>query len=223
MAIRDSDYKLLWGRAAGMCSNPKCRADLTKMLVGGGGYNVGEMAHIIAHSEGGPRGRPGGGSDEYSNLILLCPTCHTMIDKAPKGEFTEEMLLDWKANHEIEIRKRGSARRFESLDDLKLAVSRCLQENKYIWSTLGPKSETAMLDPGSNLSEIWELEKLSTIIPNNTEIINIIEHNSKLLGPDDCIIFLKFKAHASAFEQNQYGKLDQYPLFPMDFEENFSV
>lgn len=220
MAISDADYKLLWGRAAGICSNPACDEDLTVMLEGKG-FNVGEMAHIIAHSEGGPRGHSGGGDDTYANLILLCPTCHRKIDKAPEGEYPADMLLKWKDDHETNIRSKGKAIKFDNVDDLKKAVSRKLSENKYLWATLGPRSEVAEIDPGSNLATIWELRKLDTIVPNNNWIINCIESNQNILSQRQFDAFVKFKTHARAFERNQYGRLDTYPLFPAEFEIEF--
>ncbi len=186
-----------------------------------GAFNVGEMAHIIAHSEGGPRGRAGGGSDAYPNLILLCPTCHKKVDKAPEGEFTEEMLLRWKVDHEREIRSGGKTIKFETVDTLKQAISLKLLENRHLWETLGPQSEAAKADPGSNLARVWDLKKLDTIIPNNYFIMNCIESNIKLLTTATFKIYLRFKAHACTFEQNQYGRLDQYPLFPREFAEEF--
>lgn len=102
MPISDPDIKLLWGRAAGICSNPQCQKDLTILLEHvGAGYIIGEMAHVIARQPGGPRGRVEGGSDSYQNLVLLCPSCHRMIDKAPEGEFPEDLLFQWKAGHEL--------------------------------------------------------------------------------------------------------------------------
>ena len=85
MAISERDVKLLWGRAGGCCSKPGCAIDLTKEVEGGDDYVIGEMAHMIARSPDGPRGRAGGGDDTYANLILLCPTHHREVDKAPEG------------------------------------------------------------------------------------------------------------------------------------------
>jgi hypothetical protein len=223
MGISEADYKLLWGRAAGRCSNPTCRADLTVMLAPTNGYNVGEMAHIIAQREGGPRGRPGGGGDAYGNLILLCPTCHRMIDKAPNGTFTEAQLLAWKSQHEHEVRRIGEALRFRDIEDLKRSVCRKLRENRRIFETYGPHSTAAAADPGSNLSVVWDLRKLSTLIPNNTAIVNEIGSNQHLLSEAQYEVFLAFKDHAQAFEKNQYHRLDSYPLFPKEFEREFGA
>jgi hypothetical protein len=221
MAISDSDYKLLWGRAAGICSNPECREDLTVILEKGKSYNVGEMAHMIAKSADGPRGSGSKEDNSYDNLILLCPTCHTRIDKAP-DEYPVGMLREWKAAHEKEIRSRGGEAKFESLNDLKIAVRKLLAENKALWSALGPKSQTALSNPDSNLHSVWTLRKLDTIIPNNHRIINLINGNTDLLSVSQSQAFSKFKIHAGAFERHQFERLDQYPTFPEEFEREFS-
>ncbi|NOI83065.1 HNH endonuclease [Vibrio tubiashii] len=101
--ISDKDIKILWGRASGICSNPTCRKELTRILEFEKSTSIGEMAHIIARSEGGPRGVEGGGSNSYENLVLLCPTCHTEADKAPE-EFPIEMLHSWKKQTESLVR-----------------------------------------------------------------------------------------------------------------------
>jgi len=221
MAISDVAYKILWGRAAGRCSNPGCREDLTVILDRPGAYHIGEMAHIIAKSPSGPRGQDAGGPDAYENLILLCPTCHKRIDKAPPGEFTEGRLRGWKKGHEDGVRNQGKNERFDSLAQLKAAVSRLLIENRTIWLTLGPKSEVATSDPGSNLYVIWNLRVGDTIVPNNQRIINLIEANVELLPLQEFEVFLAFKNHATAFEEHWADRLDAYPTFPRVFEEVF--
>lgn len=221
MAISEADGKLLWGRAAGICSNPSCRTDLTAILQESNSYNVGEMAHIIARSEVGPRGEEGGGSDKYPNLILLCPTCHRHIDKSPEGTFTVEQLHRWKSDHEYAIRLRMSEVAYESIDELKGAVSKILMENHLIWEEYGPQSKVAKEDPGSNSYKIWNLRKLDTVIPNNQKIINMVEANMNLLDADDYKAFLLFKNHATSFETNQYCRVSSYALFPEVFSERF--
>src|SRR6185312_2108209 len=141
---------------------PHCRADLTVLLQGSGSYNVGEMAHIIAKSPDGPRGVAGGGADAYENLILLCPTCHRKIDKAPEGEYPVELLCAWKSEHESAIREAGQRRTFDSVSALKGAIAPLLTENKLLWEQLGPHSGAARSDPGSNLHHVWTLRKLDT-------------------------------------------------------------
>jgi len=221
MAISETDTKLLWGRAAGICSNPNCRDDLTIILNNDKNYNIGEMAHLIAKKPDGPRGQLGGGSDSYVNLILLCPSCHTHVDKAP-GEYSESLLKKWKSDHEAEIRSVGAEQIFDTLTQLKEFVSKLLLENNSVFEAFGPKSEAAK-DAGSNLYQVWNFRKLDTILPNNRKIINAIEANSELVSGDEYAEFLLFKNHAVAFERNQYNRLDSYPLFPQTFAERYRV
>jgi len=181
MPISDADTKLLWGRAAGICSNPDCREDLTIILDQGQGYNIGEMAHVIARGRKNPGGRPSGGNDTYDNLILLCPSCHRRIDKAPAGQYPKEKLHDWKAQHEKETRRRGTDELVESGTLLKERIALLLRENQSVWSQLGPTSPTATADPGSNLHMIWSLRKLDAIVPNNRRIMNLEARTTKPL------------------------------------------
>lgn len=192
------------------------------MLSQSASYNVGEMAHIIAKSAGGPRGRAGGGPDTYDNLILLCPTCHRKIDKAPAGEYPEQLLHDWKTQHEANIRSIGQERRFSTKEALKLFVAQLLAENKALWEAFGPQSPTALADPGSNLHIVWNLRKLDRILPNNRRIINAVEANRNLLDAQEVSAFINFQVHATAFEANQYHRLSSYPTFPAEFERLFS-
>ena len=99
MPIAEKEVKLLWGRAAGYCSNPECRTKLSSLEDEKNPFLLGEMAHIVARNVGGPRAAAQAGANVYENLILLCPTCHTKIDKAPRS-FPIELLSNWKAQHE---------------------------------------------------------------------------------------------------------------------------
>ena len=78
----------LFADSAGHCQNPDCLQPLYPAEIGGDKH-IAEMAHVIPHGEKGPRHeeRPAEGfeAESFENLILLCPTCHTVIDKAPDG------------------------------------------------------------------------------------------------------------------------------------------
>jgi hypothetical protein len=106
MGLKEKDVKLLWGRAAGRCSI--CRCELSQDSKGASeAYPLGEHAHIVAESEGGPRGTSVLTSEErnsYQNLILLCPTHHTLIDK-DEGGWTSEKLYVTKASHELWVQE----------------------------------------------------------------------------------------------------------------------
>lgn len=68
----------------------------------GGDKHIAEMAHVIPHGAAGPRheARPPDNfeADSFDNLILLCPTCHTKIDKGLEA-YPRNILLDWKYNY----------------------------------------------------------------------------------------------------------------------------
>jgi hypothetical protein len=179
------------------------------------------MAHVIAQSPGGPRGNNSGGTNTYDNLILLCPTCHRDVDKAPPGLFPLELLYSWKKKHEERIRKIGTEQRYSSADDLKRAIGVLLAENYTIWKTLGPKSEVAETNPASNAHRLWELRRADRIIPNNRRIMNVVRANHGLLNSEQMKAFAEFVTHAEGFEEHVYDRLDYYPLFPQSFTRAF--
>ena len=97
MAIEEKDIKLLWGKAAGRCSYPGCQADLAPLLMASSAIVLGEMAHVIGRKPGAARScKTTGIDDTYPNLVLLCPTHHTLVDKAEK-DFPVDLLKKWKA------------------------------------------------------------------------------------------------------------------------------
>ncbi len=95
--MREKDIKILWGRSGNRCAI--CKLELTP---DGTRETLGEMAHIIARSIDGPRGNaatPADDLDSYDNLILLCPTHHTEVDKDPCA-WPVARLRAVKADHE---------------------------------------------------------------------------------------------------------------------------
>lgn len=205
-----------------MCSRPGCGADLTSLPEGRDAYTVGEMAHVIAQSAKGPRGDGKGGDNSYANLILLCPTDHRHVDKAPDGEFPAELLHDWKAAHEARIRSLGSEQRLETINALAKAVRALLAKNYAVWKSLGPKSDAASDDPSSNVHSIWELRRVDTVVPNNRAIINAIKANEGLLNDSQIAAFAEFCVHADAYEAHVQNPIDAYPIFPPSFEKAFA-
>lgn len=103
MALSDADLKILWARAAGLCSFPECRKLLVRFSRSADGmYQIGEMAHLVARRLKGPRGKgklSARARDSYKNHIMLCPTCHTEIDKNASA-YTVEQLQAFKMRHE---------------------------------------------------------------------------------------------------------------------------
>jgi len=66
------------------------------------------MAHIVGHSDTGPRGDPAFPKDRrgaYENLLLLCTPHHTRVDKQ-QNSFTVADLRTWKSDHEAWVRSQ---------------------------------------------------------------------------------------------------------------------
>lgn len=221
LTINAVDIKILWGRAGGRCSKPGCGEDLTA-LVESGSYVVGEMAHVIGSKPSAARGTPEGGSDKYENLILLCPTHHTHIDKAPEGTYPVGMLHDWKRMHEEVISNAGRTSKYEDFEQLRIAIARILASNKAIFDSFGPLSPAAQSDPSSNAYLVWELRRIDRILPNNRKILNIIDANIELINDITVITAIeKFRTHAESYEKHVYHRLDSYQQFPSEFSKAF--
>ena len=99
----DRDLKLLWGLAAARCSKPDCRRSVVAEASAEDPEAVlGEIAHIVAFADQGPRADPTyprESRNKYDNLILLCPTDHTLVDKQG-ATYSIGELREWKASHE---------------------------------------------------------------------------------------------------------------------------
>ncbi len=217
MPITEKDIKLLWGNAGGYCSNPDCRIKVLEVGVDGESYLTGEQAHIVARQAGGPRGQEGGGANAYENLVLLCPTCHTKIDKSPEGTYPIETLLAWKKQHEAWVDSWSNCGKMASTSELMDFIVGLLDENKHYFDGYGPKSVIAARDPASSAYAIWTARKLDTVIPNNRKIVQALQVNASLIPSEMTAEALIFKDHALGYEQNEYGRLDYYQLFPLEF------
>jgi len=218
MAILEKDIKKLWGLAAGRCSRPGCEQECIRFLGSDDPTVIGEMAHVIAKKPDGPRGQTAGGEDTYENLILLCPTHHTEIDKAPDGVFAVDQLHSWKCAHEERVRNSFLSPKYSNQHSFASAVKRLLIESKATWKQYGPESLEATRNPLSNLAEVWKLRKLDTVVPNNRRIVHLIEQNKQLINVTDynhCVAFIE---HAEGFERNCYVRTEGVPRFPVDFE-----
>lgn len=218
MAVSEKDIKILWGRAAGRCSRPGCEQECIGFINSTGFTVIGEMAHVIAKKPDGPRGLAGGGEDTYENLILLCPTHHTEIDKAPEGVFTVELIREWKRAHEERVRNSFISPKCPDRYSLGRQIKRLLLENHAAWRQYGPECTEAQRNPISSLAEIWQLRKLDTVVPNNRRIIQLIEQNKELIDINDYSYCVAFKEHAEGFEHSCYVRTEGVPRFPIEFQ-----
>jgi hypothetical protein len=100
------DRKLLWAWSGDQCAMRGCEQKLTQIAEDGSSFPVGVECHIVGHSHRGPRGQSGLLAKErasYDNLILLCPTCHTIVDN-DRGKWSPDELHRLKSEHERRVK-----------------------------------------------------------------------------------------------------------------------
>ncbi len=118
MSIKSKDIKLLWGRSGNRCA--VCKIQLTQDAESvTSAFTLGEQAHIVGEKADAPRGDSPltqEQRDSYHNLILLCPTHHTEIDKN-EADWPVERLHLQKSSHELWVTETLS----ETVDHVKLA------------------------------------------------------------------------------------------------------
>ena len=177
--MRIKDVKTLWGRAANRCAFTDCKIELT---IDGEIDTLGEMAHIIAKSPDGPRGKsdiPQESRDSYENLILLCPTHHKIVDNDLE-KWTVDILKQMKEEHEkwvIEQLEKGDITTplIDNSDFLnKRKIDWFTSSKDYVWiiSSITPL----------NISEdvINNLEDTFSDVLNNLELPNFLSPNSSV-------------------------------------------
>ena len=105
-------------------------------------YTVGEMAHIKGEKPGSNRydsSQDDSDRNSYENLILLCPTHHTIIDK-PENEETYSVarLLKIKEEHEAFILRRLTSQAFRDKIQVARLIAPLLNRNRDVFLSFGP-------------------------------------------------------------------------------------
>lgn len=106
MTISMKTRVMIWGRAAHRCSWCKKLLEIDDGCIKQPSL-VGEIAHIVAEKEDGPRGDRNFSVQErnsYENLLLLCLEHHKLIDDNPV-EYPVSDLKEMKQRHEEWVRK----------------------------------------------------------------------------------------------------------------------
>lgn len=205
---------------------PECNCDLFPMFETGEITSVEELAHIIGKKADGPRGDrplPLNQRDEYRNILVLCPTCHAIVDKNPK-QFPDALLLGWKAQHEEKATTCFGAPRYEDRVQLNEAVSALLIQNRVTFETYGPFS-VKCADPLANAAAAWARTVRMQIIPNNRKILELAIANSPLMNAEELAVIQAFRLHKEALEFNHLSgdKDANAPLFPKEMNRIFEV
>lgn len=180
MSISDKDRKVLWTRARNICAYPGCRQELT---IDGADATTGaqlvtvvaQEAHIRSARPKGPRydpAYPKRALDTYDNLVLLCPTHHTMIDANNGAGYTVETLIKMRTDHERQQMRR------ERIDNAVRAylADQYAFDNKVLFEQVdlhGPSVDSMFVDvpfscrPDAKIAEL--LERIATEHPGDVE------------------------------------------------------
>lgn len=103
--IKELVRLLLFVRAGGRCEFDGCNEYLLHHHLTLTEGNFAQIAHIVAFKSDGPRGESGPRPvdiNNVSNLMLLCPKCHKLIDDNPTL-YTKITLEEYKTRHEGRI------------------------------------------------------------------------------------------------------------------------
>jgi nucleoside phosphorylase len=115
--------KILFAASGGLCAFPHCT---TRLVDSQTGSLLGELCHIQAASEGGPRFNPAQSDDERNeadNYILLCPNHHRLVDQDPRT-YSVHALRGMKKAHENRVAKLLSSVASELTDKQASDLSR---------------------------------------------------------------------------------------------------
>lgn len=212
----------LFADSGGFCQNPACLEPLFKDIEDNS-IHIAEMAHIFSAVENGPRSNKSLTAEQralYENLILLCPTCHTVIDKA-EAEHPDELISEWKTNHKRRIEKALGLAKFATRKEARAAIQSIQRENCLIHERYGPESDERY-NPESSMPRQWLRKIRVKIIPNNRSILSICELNANLLSEKEADTVSIFQQHVDDFEAKHIGGSDLNGIqFPIEMNNVF--
>jgi hypothetical protein len=192
--------RTLFAASGGYCQNPMCSRELF-IEYPGKSIHIAEMAHVFAAKDDGPRANARLSEDErgaFENLILLCPVCHTIIDKAP-DVYPDRVIHRWKRSHAERLRSVFGVTHFANRGDARAAIEDLLRENRQIYQDYGPHIEEAK-NPESGADERWRRKVLEKIIPNNRRVLAQLDANKCLLNDCELVTLERFRQHIDDLE-----------------------
>jgi hypothetical protein len=215
----------LFAAASGHCQKPECLDALFPAEMGGDKH-IAEMAHVIPHGDAGPRheDRPADDFevDTFENLILLCPTCHTKVDKDSEA-FPRNTLLDWKSKHFARLAHKQGIKAYDNREQARAAIEAILAENWAIWEKFAPEHGSEFeYDPESGAAAAWDQRVRSVILPNHFLALAIIDANLALATKDERRTFAQYKEHVRGLsERHVCGVSGRAIHFPSSMERLF--
>ena len=216
------------------CANPKCAT----VLINANGTLVADVCHIKAESPGGPRFDETLGVEERrapENLILLCNTCHTLVDAEP-NKYSIAVLTKWKSDREAHfeavgdtLQQRYVANIVDEAEEVGLTKPKTL--NAYI-AFLDAQNISHMVDEDTPARVGAFAERLRHLALPDRDLMRVIIEKSIALGgsreseygvsihPDDLKTIRLGKTRLSDYRINKLAKtLERNELGSIDFDE----
>ncbi len=193
----------LYAESMGRCMNPDCQADLFRKK-----GNVVEKAHITPYCKTA--------DNDYENLVILCPTCHTDFDK--NDAFDPEQVKQWKQIRRAEIEKLFG-KKYATFEELQRQIVPILSENKSIYENYYQGEQKELWDAFEG-KVLANNRKLKTLLENNLGLIQ--RHREK--GYSNLALVERLFAHIEEFEATRGSseKIRQV-LFPKEINSMFGV
>lgn len=213
----------LFAASGGYCQNPGCNQALF-VEIETARVSVAEMAHIFAAQDDGPRANlqlTEQDRGEFSNLILLCANCHTVIDKRPEN-FPDSLILKWKSDHEARIAAVFGSVAYENRADARSALLALTARTGAIHDRVGPDNEYKW-NPEADEAVEWQHHVRQTIIPTNRSVLALLDRNRRLLLQNEMEIVEIFRQHIEGVEQRHIfsSPLPSAPRYPAGISEFF--
>ncbi|MFG1933039.1 hypothetical protein ACGFK1_20705 [Mycobacterium sp. NPDC048908] len=168
-----------------------------------------EAAHIIAAKESGPRGASTASVEErgaWSNLLLLCANCHTVVDKSAAA-YPAGLLLGWKHSRIERTEQALGISSFASRDDARSSIEALQVQNRVIHEDLGPDNDYSM-NPEAEQAAAWRRAVVETVIPNHRRILRVADGNRDLLSELEVQTIERYRSHVDDLEARHVHNRD---------------
>jgi hypothetical protein len=207
--MKTTDIKLLWGKAGFRCAI--CKRELSATTTATA--LIGEMTHIVAESDSGPRANPSMPIEErnsYGNLLLLCPTDHSRIDNDVSA-WPVARLHEIKREHETWVSARLSDGSITiDANEAIHRIARVIERNQALPSVLAGNIGNARFLDALQKSDEWFWLRMNADKAFRDGYIDMLEQQAKALWQQSAPPF-------------RFEMLDGLVVFPDGYEEYRSI
>lgn len=192
-----TDIKMLFARSGNRCAFPKCRAPMAI-----NNTLTGEVCHINGVRPGSARYDASQTDVErhaYANLVLMCPTHHTVIDDDEEA-YTVERLGKIKATHEAQSAQIPDADAAAVAEAFIQSITNIGQRGGLSAHTVNASTITVQSAPStSHLTrerQIQALEHLWQVVRNLSSEFGLLVFVDTILTPSELDAYFTEGEHA---------------------------